>query len=128
MNITKEEAIKHLKELKARCERLSVSSGTYPEKWRKDADAVGMAIDAMRSADPLRNGLLTLDELRNIRNVPVWLVWGYEMSEWALIRPYDDTRMEALVFDGEGDLFRIDEYGEEWKVYRRPPEGDDENE
>lgn len=74
------------------------------------------------------NEPLTLDELRNIGNVPVWLVWGYEISEWALIRPYNDTYMEALVFDGEGDLFRIDEYGEDWTAYYRPPEEDEENE
>lgn len=48
MSMAREEVIKRLKELKARCERLSVSSGTYPMKWRADAEAVGMAIAALR--------------------------------------------------------------------------------
>ena len=48
--MTREEAIKRLKELKARCERLSVSnSGGYMEKWRADAEAVVMAIERLEA-------------------------------------------------------------------------------
>ena len=48
--MTREESIKRLKELKARCERLSVSnSGGYTEKWRADAEAVGMAIERLEA-------------------------------------------------------------------------------
>ena len=48
MSMTREEVIKRLKELKARCERLSVSSNYTPQKWREDAEAVRMALSALR--------------------------------------------------------------------------------
>ena len=48
MSMTREEAIKRLKELKARCERLSVSSNYTPQKWREDAEAVRMALSVLR--------------------------------------------------------------------------------
>lgn len=51
ISMTREEAIKRLKGLKARCERLSVSSGTDPMKWRADAEAVGMAIAALKERE-----------------------------------------------------------------------------
>ena len=90
----------------------------------KFLSAFGAGYRLQVSTENHPNEPLTFDDLQNIENVPVWLVWGYDISEWALIRPYDDTYMEALVFDGEGNLFRIDAYGEDWKVYRRPPEGE----
>lgn len=43
-----EEATKRLKGLKARCERLIVSSDRKPEEWRKDAEALGLALSALR--------------------------------------------------------------------------------
>lgn len=49
--MTREEEIKRLKGLKDRCERLSVSSGTYPMKWREDAEAVRMAIAALQEQE-----------------------------------------------------------------------------
>lgn len=45
--MTREEKIKRLKALKARCERLIVSSDRGPEEWRKDAEALDMAIAAL---------------------------------------------------------------------------------
>lgn len=48
MSMTKEEAIKRPKGLKARCKRLIVSSERNPEEWRKDAEAVEMALSALR--------------------------------------------------------------------------------
>lgn len=47
MSMAREEVIKRLKELKARCERLSVSSNYTPQKWREDAEAVRMALSAL---------------------------------------------------------------------------------
>ena len=47
MSMAREEVIKRLKELKARCERLSVSSNYTPQKWREDAGAVRMALSAL---------------------------------------------------------------------------------
>ena len=49
MSMTQEEVTKRLKALKARCERLIVSSSAgNPEEWRKDAEAIDMAITALR--------------------------------------------------------------------------------
>ena len=48
MEMKQEKAIKRLKTLKARCERLVVSSNRGPEEWRKDAEAVDFAISALR--------------------------------------------------------------------------------
>ena len=48
MEMTQEKAIKRLKTLKARCERLVVSSDRGPEEWRKDAEAVDFALTALR--------------------------------------------------------------------------------
>ena len=44
----REEKIKRLKALKARCERLIVSSDRGPEEWRKDAGALDLALSALR--------------------------------------------------------------------------------
>ena len=45
----REEKIKRLKALKARCERLIVSSDRGPEEWRKDAEALDLALTALRT-------------------------------------------------------------------------------
>ena len=46
--MTQEEKIKRLKALKARCEQLIVSSDRGPEEWRKDAEALDLALAALR--------------------------------------------------------------------------------
>lgn len=46
--MTQDEKIKRLKALKARCERLTVSSDRGPEEWRKDAGALDLALSALR--------------------------------------------------------------------------------
>lgn len=49
MSMTLAEVAKRLKGLKNRCERLIVSSSAgSPEEWRKDAEAVEIAISALR--------------------------------------------------------------------------------
>ena len=49
MNMMQEEVTKRLKALKARCERLIVSSSAgNPEEWRKDAEALDFAFTALR--------------------------------------------------------------------------------
>ena len=48
MSMTREEKIKRLKALKARCERLIASSDRGPEEWRKDAEALDLALTALR--------------------------------------------------------------------------------
>ena len=46
--MTQEEATKRMKGLKARCERLIVSSDRGPDEWRKDAEAIDVALSALR--------------------------------------------------------------------------------
>ena len=46
--MTREEVTKRLKGLKNRCERLIVSSNRNPDEWRKDAEAVEIAISSLR--------------------------------------------------------------------------------
>ena len=48
MSMTREEKIKRLKALKARCERLIASSDRGPEEWRKDAEGLDLALTALR--------------------------------------------------------------------------------
>ena len=48
MSMTLAEVAKRLKALKARCERLIVSSDRGPEEWRKDAEALDLALTALR--------------------------------------------------------------------------------
>lgn len=68
------------------------------------------------------NEPLTPEELCEGYDSPVWLSWYGDVQEWAFIRPYSKTHLEVLVFDGEADLIRIDEYRRSWVAYRRPPE------
>ena len=46
--MTRKEAIKCLKDIKARCERLSLSGKTEPRFWLEHAEAVSMALSALR--------------------------------------------------------------------------------
>ena len=46
--MTLAEVAKRLKGLKNRCERLIVSSDRGPEEWRKDAEALDIALTALR--------------------------------------------------------------------------------
>lgn len=46
--MTREEVTKRLKGLKNRCERLIVSSNRNPDEWRKDAEALDLALTALR--------------------------------------------------------------------------------
>ena len=46
--MTREEKIKRLEALKARCERLIMSSDRGPEEWRRDAEALDLALTALR--------------------------------------------------------------------------------
>ena len=96
----------------------------YSDEPCEPSDCVFIrAINEMPTLTP-PNEPLTLDELRKGYNTPVWLSWYGDVQEWAFVRPYSKTHLEVLVFDGEADLVRIDEYRRSWVVYRRPPEGE----
>ena len=69
MSMTREEKIKRLKALKARCERLIASSDRGPEEWRKDAEALDLALAALRGptremVEEVWRGCYTCDEYK----------------------------------------------------------------
>ena len=72
------------------------------------------------------NEALTLEELRGMNEVPVW-VQNFEepeKSQWRLL--YWD-RGKYLVLQGISVRgYLLEEYGESWLAYRRPPEGEED--
>ena len=69
------------------------------------------------------NEPLTLEELREMNEVPVWIQNLEEpaKSQWRLL--YWD-RGKYLVLQGISVRgYLMEEYGESWLAYRRPPEG-----
>ena len=70
------------------------------------------------------NEALTLEELRGMYEVPVWVQNLEEptKSQWRLL--YWD-RGKYLVLQGISVRgYLLEEYGESWLAYRRPPEGE----
>ena len=71
------------------------------------------------------NEPLTLEELREMIEVPVWIQNLEEpaKSQWRLL--YWD-RGKYLVLQGISVRgYLMEEYGESWLAYRRPPEGEE---
>ena len=71
------------------------------------------------------NEPLTLEELREMNEVPVWIQNLEETakSQWRLL--YWD-RGKYLVLQGISVRgYLMEEYGESWLAYRRPPEGEE---
>ena len=71
------------------------------------------------------NEPLTLEELREMNEVPVWIQILEEpaKSQWRLL--YCD-RGKYLVLQGISVRgYLMEEYGESWLAYRRPPEGEE---
>ncbi len=74
---------------------------------------------------PPPNEPLTLEELREMNEVPVWIQNLEEpaKSQWRLL--YWD-RGKYLVLQGISVRgYLMEEYGESWLAYRRPPEGEE---
>lgn len=72
------------------------------------------------------NEPLTLEELREMNEVPVWIQNLEEpaKSQWRLL--YWD-RGKYLVLQGISVRgYSMEEYGESWLAYRRPPEGEED--
>lgn len=72
------------------------------------------------------NEPLTLEELRGMNEVPVWIQNLEEpaKSQWRLL--YWD-RGKYLVLQGISVRgYLMEEYGESWLAYRRPPEGEED--
>ena len=81
-----------------------------------------MAIDAL---DP-PNEPLTLEQLREMNNEPIWVqnLEETDKSQWRIIH-WD--RGKYIVLQGiSARGYLLDEYGESWIAYRRPPEGEEE--
>ena len=72
------------------------------------------------------NEPLTLDELREMNEEPVWVqnMEEPEKSRWRLL--YWD-RGKYLVLQGISVRgYLLEEYGKSWLAYRRPPEGEED--
>lgn len=72
------------------------------------------------------NEPLTLEELREMNEVPVWIQNLEEPAkrQWRLL--YWD-RGKYLVLQGISVRgYLMEEYGESWLAYRRPPEGEED--
>ena len=100
----REEKIKRLKALKARCERLIVSSDRGPEEWRKDAEALDLALTALRpvSREQVEKVWTGCEKCRNQANWPSWIEKGFvycpkcgtPLTSWAWEKQVE--RLEAL--------------------------------
>ena len=93
----REEKIKRLKALKARCERLIVSSDRGPEEWRKDAEALDLALSA----------------LRPVSREQVEKVWSpcnfcagakYITGEVIAVYPVSETHQQETLAEGDFDF------------------------
>lgn len=92
------------------------------EPQEEICEALNMAIAALREKQAQENPKpLTIEELRAIKNEPVWLMWPDNRikSQWWLINSYDWLMME---FD---DPIMERKYGETWIAYRHKPKEDD---
>ena len=92
--------------------------------WRKDIDALKFALTALRSM-PEAGEPLSLEQLREMKGKPVWIVeypdWGHwELSEDAEDYLCDrDTELYGLTYpdpDGKAGLHKLG-----WLAYSYPP-------
>lgn len=91
--------------------------------YKPTHDAAVMAISALRAQQELESNLkvlesnqpLTMDELRQMKGEPVWIVWanGRIKSQWWIAGNYGGNMMG---FDDQYD------YGKTWLAYRSNPE------
>ena len=82
------------------------------------------AMFATMLEDAPPNEPLTIEQLRKMNEEPVWVqnLEEPEKSQWRLL--YWD-RGKYLVLQGISVRgYLLEEYGESWLAYRRPPEGD----
>lgn len=97
------------------------------DTYHQAAQIIDMLISALEGDPTLpqpSNEPLTLDELREMNEEPVWVqnLEEPEKSQWRLL--YWD-RGKYLVLQGISVRgYLMEEYGESWLAYRRPPEGE----
>lgn len=109
MGMTVEEAIKHFEN--------KLKSVAMPAS----REAFALALSALRAQhDAEKNEPLTLEELREMKDMPIWLVNNYEPRNrrWVIVDGVDDATNTLFVYY----YYICENYGEEWLAYRRPPE------
>ncbi|WP_177311267.1 hypothetical protein [Evtepia gabavorous] len=94
----------------------------------EETPAIESCLNVVKNAPTLTplNEPLTLEELREMNEVPVWIQNLEEpaKSQWRLL--YWD-RGKYLVLQGISVRgYLMEEYGESWLAYRRPPEGEED--
>ena len=97
----------------------SMNHGEAAKAWQ---GAMQLLYDMPTLTPP--NEPLTLEQLREMNEEPVWVqnLEEPEKSQWRLL--YWD-RGKYLVLQGISVRgYLLEEYGESWLAYRRPPEGE----
>lgn len=97
-------------------------NATFPVRLDTLENALDMAIDALRRAQPT-NDPLTLDELREMNGEPVWIATKRDAG-WDIVNVSNTDGSPYLVyFQVYGHYLKVNDYGKTWLAYRRPPEG-----
>lgn len=100
-------------------------------KHREEARAWQGAIQLLYDMPTLTqpNEPLTLDDLRKIDTAtPLWvhnLSWGRHKPRLMLVRYVASRYWSCVDFDGF-EIVKADDYGSRYLIYRRPPEGEEE--
>ena len=88
-------------------------------------NACSLAIDALRRAQPA-NDPLTLEQLRKMYDEPVWVVCGI-YADWRIPEFIDEGGYKGFIKFTDRSAEPISDYGKNWIVYRRKPEGSENN-
>ena len=94
-------------------------------------DAIYRVLDVIDHMPTLTqpNEPLALDDLRKIDTVtPLWvhdLSWGRHKPRLMLVRYVASRYWSCVDFDGF-EIVKADDYGSRYLIYRRPPEGEEE--
>ena len=88
-------------------------------------EATKIAIDALRRAQPA-NEPLTLEQLRKMYDEPVWVVCGI-YADWRIPEFIDEGGYKGFIKFTDRSAEPISDYGKNWIVYRRKPEGSENN-
>lgn len=83
------------------------------------SDLMELILDAAEEAPP-PNDPLTLDELREMDGMPVWIEEG-SCAHYVLITDVLDVALWAICREDESKMLFKD-YGKTWTAYRRKPE------
>lgn len=107
-------------------DKLKKELAPYEENdFSQQIDVILKIVDMQPTLTP-PNEALTLDELREMNEEPVWVqnMEEPEKSQWRLL--YWD-RGKYLVLQGiSARGYLMEEYGQSWLAYRRPPEGEED--